>query len=70
MSPWRVTPLPALCWPSSGPGIKRYEKLFLMGVEQKLVLWLLVSLFSYSDSHGEDRVVTSIEWIAWHFGLE
>lgn len=39
-------------------------------MEQNLVLCFSISVFSYSDSHGEDMVVTSIEWIAWHFDLE
>jgi len=43
------------------PGIKCYEKMLLVGVEQKLVLCFSISSFSYSDTHGEDTVVTAIE---------
>lgn len=54
----------------TGPGIKHHEKLFLMGVEQKPVQCFSISPFSYSDTHEEDTVVISIEWMARHFHVE
>lgn len=62
----------ALCWPSSGLSTQKKDNknLCAMGIQQKLVLYFLTISFSYSDTHREGTISTSIKWIAWHFDLE